>query len=327
MSAGHTLLLTGAGFSRNWGGWLAKEIEGDLLGRLADHPELRHRVQSGDGFESIWDAADLESRTGNLDATSRYQELQHAIYASFRAMNLALANRADFNFSNDRHYSVNGFLARFDAIYTLNQDLLLELHYDPSLEDTRHPRWNARFFPGVASTPAGGSFKVDLVDQKRHVKDRPEMALGCQPIYKLHGSTNWQDQSGDLFVVGGSKASFIERKPILKAYFDDFAHRLRQPDTRLMIIGYGFADEHVNQAMLEARTDNPSLSVYFVHPEGRDAIYRGVRKEDRVLPQHLPPLARLSCIGESRRPLSSTFAGDQLEFDKLMRFFACARLP
>ena len=28
------LLLTGAGSTRNWGGWLAGEIEGDLLNRL-----------------------------------------------------------------------------------------------------------------------------------------------------------------------------------------------------------------------------------------------------------------------------------------------------
>lgn len=59
----------------------------------------------------------------------RYQELQRAVYESFRAMNLALASRTDFNFSNDRRRSMNGFLARFDAIYTLNQDLLC----DPAL--------------------------------------------------------------------------------------------------------------------------------------------------------------------------------------------------
>jgi hypothetical protein len=315
------LLLTGAGFSRNWGGWLAKEIEGDLLGRLTGNPDLRHRVQSGDGFESIWEETELESRAGDPDAVRRYQELQRAVYESFRAMNLALASRTDFNFSNDRRHSMNGFLARFDAIYTLNQDLLLELHYDPSLEDTRQPRWNARYFPGVQGAPAQSSFKADMIDQKKRVKDRPEAAPGCQPIYKLHGSTDWTDDSGDLFVIGGAKASFIQRKPLLKAYFDNLAERLVQPETRLMIIGYGFADEHVNQAILDARDRNPSLGVYFVHPDGRDAIHRGIRKEDRVLPQHLPPLAGLSCVGESRRPLSSTFAGDELEFEKLMRFF------
>jgi hypothetical protein len=42
------ILLTGAGFTRNWGGWLAKEIEGDLLGRLLEDPNLRQRVQGGE---------------------------------------------------------------------------------------------------------------------------------------------------------------------------------------------------------------------------------------------------------------------------------------
>ena len=38
--------LLGAGFSRNWGGWLATEVLGEILGRVADDPvvyaKLRH---------------------------------------------------------------------------------------------------------------------------------------------------------------------------------------------------------------------------------------------------------------------------------------------
>jgi SIR2-like domain len=315
------LLLTGAGFTRNWGGWLAKEIEGDLLGRLREHPELRQRVQESDGFESVLEALQNEAAGGDSQVRRRYADLQKVVAASFRAMNLALAKRIEFNFSNDRKYSVNAFLARFDAVYTLNQDLLLELHYDPSLEETRQPRWNGRYFPGIAGSLARSAFKTDMVDQKRKVLGATSETPGCQPIYKMHGSTDWEDESGDLFVVGGAKESFIQRKPLLVAYFADFARRLRQPGARLMIIGYGFADPHVNQVLVDAGQENPSLGVFFVHPDGRDAIYRGIRAEDRVLPQYIPPLGYLSCIGESRRPLSATLKDDDLEFDKLMRFF------
>ncbi len=34
------VLLVGAGFSRNWGGWLADDVTYKLRGRLSDHPEL-----------------------------------------------------------------------------------------------------------------------------------------------------------------------------------------------------------------------------------------------------------------------------------------------
>jgi hypothetical protein len=46
-----SVLLLGAGFTRNWGGWLEREIEGDLLGRLADAPALRTLVQNSANFE------------------------------------------------------------------------------------------------------------------------------------------------------------------------------------------------------------------------------------------------------------------------------------
>lgn len=315
------LLLTGAGFTRNWGGWLAKEIEGDLLGRLRSDPYLRQRVQESNGFESVLEALQNEAAGGDSQEKRRYAHLQKVVAASFHAMNVALAKRIGFNFSNDRKYSVNAFLARFDAIYTLNQDLLLELHYDPSLEETRQPRWNGRYFPGIAGSAAWSGFKTDMVDRKRKVLEATSATPGSQPIYKLHGSTDWEDESGDLFVVGGAKESFIQRKPLLMNYFADFACRLRQPGARLMTIGYGFADPHVNLELVDAGRDNPSLEVFFVHPDGRDAIHHGVRAEDRVLPQYIPPLGYLSCVGESRRPLSATLGDDELEFDKLMRFF------
>ena len=100
------LLLTGAGFTRNWGGWLAKEIEGDLLERLADDLDLHQRVQYSDGFESVLERCQNEAAGGDAQAQRRYAELQRAVAASFRAMNLALANRPQFSFSNDRKYSV-----------------------------------------------------------------------------------------------------------------------------------------------------------------------------------------------------------------------------
>ena len=43
-------------------------------------------------------------------------------------MNAALA-ATTFEFKNEVPYTIKGFLERFDAIFTLNQDLLLETHY------------------------------------------------------------------------------------------------------------------------------------------------------------------------------------------------------
>jgi SIR2-like domain len=312
------ILLTGAGFTHNWGGWLAKEVEGDLFDRVARDPGTQSILQQSGGFESALETLRQQSEQGIPEARARQELLQRAVADSFRDMNMALAGR-EFNFCNDRAFSVNGFMARFDAIFSLNLDLLLELHYDPSLESPR--RWVGFNFPGVAGVPITSSFKSDRVDQKRKVLEPEPCTDHIQPIYKLHGSTDWIDDSGDLFVVGGAKASYIESKPILKYYLDEFRRSLAQPNTRLMIIGYGFLDDHVNRALEDSWDVNRTLSIFYVDPRGRDAIYAGV---PRTLPQWTPPLGNISCVGESRRFLSQTLAGDRLEFNKLMRFFADA---
>jgi hypothetical protein len=312
------LLLTGAGFTHNWGGWLAKEVEGDLFDRVAADAGTQAVLQQSTGFEFALETLRRESERNIPGAQGRYELLQKAVADSFRDMNLVLATRA-FNFSTDRAFSVNGFLSQFDAIFTLNLDLLLELQYDPSLETPG--RWAGFNFPGIGGVSARSGFRIDRVDQKRRVFGPAPPEKNLQPVYKLHGSTDWSDDSGDLFVVGGGKESYIDSKPILKHYLDEFQRALSTPKARLMVIGYGFLDAHINRVLEESWNINPTLSIFYVDPRGRDAIYAGV---PRALPQWTPPLGHITCIGESRRFLSATFAGDALEFKKLKRFFVAA---
>ena len=46
------ILLTGAGFTRNWGGWLATEVRSRIAQRVEDDPYLSEVLNSADGFES-----------------------------------------------------------------------------------------------------------------------------------------------------------------------------------------------------------------------------------------------------------------------------------
>jgi hypothetical protein len=98
-----------------------------------------------------------------------------------------------------------------------------------------------------------------------------------------------------------------------------------------MVIRYGFADEHVNGLISDASQSNPALSIYYVHPEGRDAVHQGKHLK-MIMGYQPPPIAYVPCIGESRRPLTTTFATDSLEYreaDALlqMKFWSRARLP
>src|SRR5262249_44556772 len=125
----HVLLL-GAGFSRNWGGWLASELVGELSGLLADRPWLCEMMRVYRSFERAYAErfeAAQRARNNKL-ALEDVTRLQRAILHTFSAMNAAFARKPGMNFSSAAERSMISFLARFDAIFTLNQDLLLEAH-------------------------------------------------------------------------------------------------------------------------------------------------------------------------------------------------------
>jgi hypothetical protein len=313
------ILLIGAGFTYNWGGWLAGEIEGDLLSRFPHNPELNARVNATDGFESVLGDLQRERDEGKPGAKEQYDVLKQAVLESFGAMNLALARRIDFEFLNQVRFSVKRFLARFHSIYSLNQDLLLELHYDPQLQETRLPGRGGAYYPGLHGPINKSMWPEEQIHQKKTVMARPiQYHSNHQPIFKLHGSVDWLDADGDLLVMGGGKQEMIERTPLLNEYFANFKRELSQPGARLMVIGYGFRDSHINNLLAEAWQANSSLSAFYVDPKGRKVVYGGDHTE---LPQYTPPWGWVTAIGESRRPLSQTFAGDELELAKLERFF------
>jgi hypothetical protein len=306
------LLLTGAGFSRNWGGWLAKELEGDLLGRLVGHEPTRKLVQTEENFERALEKAG----THDSPAADR-QLLVRAIRESFGAMNNAYVARGILIFAGENSYSVSTFLEHFDSIFTLNQDALLEILYDPSPSQTR--RWDGVDYPGIRPYGQRPSTPAEKAAARFKVGDIESVGSRFQPIYKLHGSVNWDAQDEDLFIVGGGKAEAIQRHPLLRAYLDQFRSMLRITGCRLMVIGYGFGDEHINKEIVEASVENPTLSLFHVHPDGRDAVHQGKRERLSI---YVPPtIASVPCCGESRRPLSSTFSNDELEYKKVMRFF------
>jgi hypothetical protein len=127
------ILLTGAGFSRNWGGWLASEAFEYVLGRAEVGEELRRRLWEdhllGRGFEdTLGELQRLHKRAGDEDAGAMVAQFLAALVAMFHEMNQGLS-RAAFEWQTDATMGMRSFLTRFDYIFTLNQDLLLECHY------------------------------------------------------------------------------------------------------------------------------------------------------------------------------------------------------
>src|SRR6185369_1841284 len=203
-----------------------------------------------------------------LQGYSDYLVIQGAMGRILERMN-TMFRRQDFELPNpdqtlDQKRTVGMLLSKFDAIFTLNQDLLLEIHYFDKRRFT--PSGPIGVLPGMAATgaadqtPWSGSDWVPSTDFS--------IPNNHQPYFKLHGSTNWRDASGsEIMILGGGKDSAIHASPVLRRYQEIFGEYLKRPGTRLTVIGYSFSDAHID-ALLKEAVENAGLKMYVIDPQG-----------------------------------------------------------
>jgi len=318
------IALLGAGFSRNWGGWLANEAFEYLLGCKEITPPLRSLLldhKRKGGFEGALSTLQADSR--RLASSPRLlTDFQDAIRHMFFDMNMEFAH-TNFEFCNDLEYSVSKFLGRFDAIFSLNQDQLLERHYlNDNVSLMSDGRWDGWSIPGMRPQLAQYTAPEDRNLGLWAPTDPSEFTVPdrFQPYFKLHGSSNWASPTDkNLMVMGGDKQVSIDQHPILKFYYEQFCKYVCEGRTRLMVIGYSFSDDHINRALLDG-AGNSELTVFVVDPLGIDVMDKN-RDATVYRPDILAETLWPRTIGASRRPLSSTFRNDRVEHGKLMQFF------
>ena len=320
------IALLGAGFSRNWGGWLAPEAFEYLLGCPQVDADIRNLLwqhRRAGGFEDALAQLQAEYTQRRDPATEeRLARLQGAVRRMFMDMDAGFAAIGDFEPQNSRPYLVRSFLVRFDAIFTLNQDLLIERHYLNGNVSLAGRDWTGWEIPGMQPLP--GQDAANPADATWSPLDPMDFRLNrnLQPYFKLHGSSNWIDGSGDrqLLVMGGNKPATIEQHPILLWNHKQFSEYLSAPDTRLMVVGYSFGDHHINNVILNAARRG-HLRLFIIDPCGADVI-----DKNRHVPIYFPdPLvAGLGpcLIGASRRGVREIFGTDRVEHAKVMRFFS-----
>jgi hypothetical protein len=313
-------LLTGAGFSRNWGGWLANEAFEYLLGAPEIDDHLRNilwstKLTSG-GFEAALSIVQGAYSSTKSDEDKRHLDrLTQAIIGMFDAMQTAF-NKLDYR---DSELRLRRFLAQFDAIFTLNQDTLLETLYAGPVRWSE--RWYGSYLPYMnfvekPAVPYAFMLREPMMPDSTFVADENH-----QPIYKLHGSCNWfaESQGERLLVMGGNKTGSISTFQVLARYQTDFRTMLLQQDTHLMIIGYSFGDAHINQG-IEAAAAN-GAKIFIVDTLGVDVIDKRNVQRMPEPPTELMRALMPRIIGASRRPLGEIIDSGQLEYEKVLRFF------
>ena len=143
-----------------------------------------------------------------------------------------------------------------------------------------------------------------------------------QPLFKLHGSSNWRDaEGGELLVVGGNKARAIDSIPVLKWYSGKFQEDI-ESGARLFVIGYSFKDNHINKAIIDGVRDS-GLKFFVVDPLGSEVARRANPSHGGMIysPNELDDTFTQGLMGASRRSLRDTFGGDPISHGNVMRFF------
>jgi NAD-dependent SIR2 family protein deacetylase len=164
-------------------------------------------------------------------------------------------------------------------LFTTNYDLLFETAANESgfvvidgFSFTQPRRFSGRYFD------------LDIVNrEKTRIKQEESFVSKVFQFYKLHGSLNWfKDKSEN--VVQQDKPS----KPLIiypasekyessyeQPYFEmmsRFQQALRKENTLLIVIGFGFQDKHIQNAIIEAVEQNPSFQLLIVNYNSSEGI-------------------------------------------------------
>ena len=319
-------VLTGAGWTRNWGGRLAVELWQDLTGCKAvqSNPRLCDLLKQEPSFEIALSKVQSDPFTHEDRRT-----FQMVLLDAFIAMDREVA-RLDSDHGINI-YKVQELLFRFFGqpgqgfdtgyMFTLNQDLWPERYlYNEHVSGAA-----GGSLPGIQRLPNQGLFTGDLgaysqefvmnpaVDPKTHGSLRQRFN-----IIKLHGSFNWRTTAGrDEMIVGTGKTKQIATSPLLSWYWDIFRRVLSAGGVRLLIAGYGFGDEHVNAAIAcaiqrydlrvfiwDVRSDLRERVVAMPHGK---AIWQGLLSTSTRSLMEVFPSGDHTETGESRRIRETLF--------------------
>ncbi|MCC4768379.1 hypothetical protein FXW07_17690 [Methanosarcina sp. DH1] len=158
-------------------------------------------------------------------------------------------------------------------IFTLNQDLFFEKCYQKICTEMDYQKI---CIPGIKEE--NGS---DLVKLPSEGKLYSNNILSNENFFliKLHGSYNWQGIDGNkAMVIGKNKINQINKEPLLSLYFEIFKKVLSQDQHRLLIIGYGFGDDHINHVISDSIA-NHGLKIYILSPGSIEKLKDKITKD------------------------------------------------
>lgn len=156
-------------------------------------------------------------------------------------------------------------------------------------------------------------FGYDIIRRPRSGDDLGHYLEGVFLLYKLHGSVNWaRGQEGTIYekdkptpaeacliypATGKYQQSFVQ--PHLESMAQYLA-AVREPNTCLLVVGFGFNDDHLAEPLLAAVQSNPHLRLIVADPGAESNATNGNRYWNRFF--------ELSGLGEDVWFINASFA-------------------
>lgn len=218
---------------------------------LSNIEEKKHIIGNGtlNGLKKV----DIESLLDETKKQIREIVCVHKNIIENKALNnLIHVDFAEWIDRADRKHGIE--------IFTTNYDYFFEL----GMEEKKVPYYDG--FTG-SYEPFFYSESVDNLDYlPRQTK-----------LWKLHGSLGWhmdmnnekvwrKDSDCEDILIYPSTLKYADSKkqPYI-ALMDRLTNFLKQPDTILIVCGYSFGDEHINERILTALKSNTSAHVYVLY--------------------------------------------------------------
>lgn len=269
-----TIFLTGAGFSKNFGGYLSKEIWSKIFNApsLNIHPAIKEKLKSNFDFESVY-ADVLSDSTISLDGKEEFQKIIIKAYVDMDDMLGQYTSNRDDPYQINFH-GVRELLGLFSGSnneaglhFTLNQDLFMERHLGRSALGLGLNQYK-EYIESISAKRINSNVSVQLPEQAfiDEFEEKHLSSSGDLFYIKLHGSLGWYSASGATkMVLGNNKLADILKEPLLKWYLSIFKEALFRDGVKLFILGYGFNDSHINKSIAKAIKDH-GLKVYMISP-------------------------------------------------------------
>lgn len=290
------ILITGAGFSKIAGGFLASEIANRIFNYSSVSQSIKNKILSHDcNYERVYDdLTGVDSKCFEESLINIFRDMDKGI------QNPSIDNMVGFANHCEKFYGLFSDKDKYNFILTLNQDTVLErcyLHYAnkrqgglPAGEYTqeiteRNIRLNFPYnsyrlemmvvtksekehSPKNYAVQAQNSYEFNDFIQHIEYDSQNIPKISSLNYLKLHGSAHWRNSEGAVAITGVNKVDKISRFKELNASIEMFDKLIVIRDLKIVIVGYGFKDAHVNERILKA-IDNGSR-LYIINPMSFD---------------------------------------------------------